>query len=134
MRLVGRQCIRFYKEGGCKFRPQKKTGKENHFHRGCLPDNTKKKRAQHIVEKAVKKGVLVNPNKCESCESDNIFKDGRSGIQAHHTDYDKPLVVNWLCQKCHHEWHKNNKAINETDSEKTNEPSGAIDVISGGFP
>ena len=35
----------------------------------------------------------------------------KNRIQAHHCDYNKPLEVMWLCQKCHHEWHKNNKAV-----------------------
>ena len=119
---------------GCKFRDNLRFGEENHFHRGCLPDKTKKERAHDIVEKAVKRGVLVNPHKCEKCGSDNTFKDGRSGIQAHHCDYDKPMEVMWLCQPCHHQWHKENKALNETDQEKTMEPSAAIDLLSGGFP
>lgn len=119
---------------GCQFRDHFKMGDDNHFHRGCMPDNTKKIRVQHVVWKAISKGALINPGKCEKCENESTFEDGRSGIQAHHCDYDKPLDVMWLCQKCHHEWHKTNKAINETDTEKTNEPSGAIDVVSGGFP
>jgi len=132
---ISRQAMhKILERRGCRFRSQKKTGEDNHFHRGCREDKTKKKRVQHIVEKAIKKGALVNPNKCSACESENVFKDGRSGIQAHHCDYDNPLDVMWLCQPCHHNWHKENKAINEYDSEKTNEPSGAIDVLSGGFP
>lgn len=132
---ISRQAMhKILQRRGCIFRESKKKGAENHFYRGAYPDRNKKKRAQHIVEKAVKKGVLVNPNKCQECGSQNLFKDGRSGIQAHHCDYDKPLDVMWLCQPCHYEWHKNNKPLNETDKEKTEKPSGAIDVISGGFP
>jgi predicted DNA-binding protein YlxM (UPF0122 family) len=118
----------------CVFRSNLSFGEENHFHRGCMEDHSKKKRVQHLVEKAIKKSVLINPNECEKCHCPNTFKDGRSGIQAHHCDYDKPLEVMWLCQKCHHEWHITNKAINETDQEKSMEPSAAIDVLSGGFP
>lgn len=119
---------------GCKFRSAIKEGKENNFYRGCLDDKTKKKRVQHIVFTALRNGSLLNPNKCDLCGCNNTFIDGRSGIQAHHCDYDKPLDVMWLCHKCHHEWHDNNNAINQVDEEKTNEPSAAIDVLSGGFP
>jgi predicted DNA-binding protein YlxM (UPF0122 family) len=132
---ISRQALhKILKRRGCRFRSNLSFGEDNNFHRGCLDDKTKKKRCQHLVEKAIAKGVLVNPNKCEICNEENIFKDGRSGIQAHHSDYDKPLEIQWLCQKCHHEWHKNNTALNETDKEKSNEPSGTIDVLSGGFP
>lgn len=119
---------------GCKMRSNLKHGDANHFYRGVYPDNSKKRRVQHIVEKAIKKGVLFHPPTCESCGGTQEFKDGRNGIQAHHTDYDKPLEVMWLCQKCHHEWHKSNQAINEKDEERTGKPSGAIDIVSGGFP
>ena len=132
---ISRQAMhKILKRRDCKFRTNKKYSSDNHFHRGCMEDKTKKKRVQHVVEKAIKKGSLINPNKCESCGENNIFKNGTSGIQAHHDDYDKPLEVRWLCQKCHHEWHKKNEAKNQYDKEKTNEPSGAIDVLSGGFP
>jgi len=99
---------------GCIFRDNLRFGEDNHFHRGCVPDNGKKNRARKLVEKAIKRGVLNNPHKCSQCESTDSFKDGRSSIQAHHDDYNKPLDIRWLCQPCHHEWHKNNKALNET--------------------
>ena len=88
-------------------RPQQRTGSENHFYRGTKKD----KPAIHKVEKAIKKSDLVRPFNCEACGQERKFKDGRSGIQAHHCDYNKPLEVMWLCQCCHHEWHKHNKAI-----------------------
>jgi len=118
----------------CKFRDRLRFADDNHFFRGCLPDKTKKKRVQHLVEKAIKKGILIQPTTCSLCGNTQEFKDGRNGIQAHHCDYDKPLDVMWLCQKCHHQWHNENKSINETDKEKTGNPSGAVDVLSGGFP
>lgn len=132
---ISRQALhKILQRRGCKFRDNIKYGDDNHFYRGCLPDHTKKKRVQHIVEKAIKKGILIQPVKCLKCNNTQEFIDGRNGIQAHHNDYDKPLDVTWLCQKCHHEWHKNNNAINETDKEKTGNPSGAVDILSGGFP
>jgi hypothetical protein len=103
------------KRRGCIFRENIRFGEDNTFYRNSEIDNSKKKRVQHIVEKAIKKGVLINPNKCESCKLNKVFSDGRSGIHAHHCDYNKPLDVMWLCQKCHHNWHKNNTALNQID-------------------
>ncbi len=88
---------------GCKFRDNKKFGEENHFYRGGLKMD---KRAQHMVEKAVAKGLLV-PRPCEVCKESPVAKDGRNLVHAHHDDYSKPLDVRWLCQKHHHEHHKN---------------------------
>jgi len=110
---------------GAIFRPNLKYGDDNHFYRGTKAID----RAQGVAEKAVKKGILVNPQICSECGDGGLFSDGRSKIQAHHDDYNKPLTVRWICQKCHHEWHKNNKAKGGTE-----EPTGTIDVVCGGFP
>lgn len=82
-------------------------GKDNHFHRNTKASDW----AQNKVERAVKSGRLLRPHKCSKCKQTKTFKDGRSGIQAHHCDYNKPLEVLWLCQKCHHTWHKFNEPI-----------------------
>jgi predicted DNA-binding protein YlxM (UPF0122 family) len=91
-----------------KMRPNLRYGKDNHFYRGETKDSDW---AQNKVEKALKRGDLLRPALCEKCGSSPIFKDGRTGIHAHHPDYNKPLEVVWLCQRCHHEWHKMNKAV-----------------------
>ena len=96
------------KSRGVKMRQRERFGKENHFHRGGIRASD---RAQNVLEKAIKKGIVGRSSTCETCGCRGIFKDGRTAIQAHHTDYNKPLDVMWLCQKCHHEWHKNFKAI-----------------------
>ena len=111
---------------GVKSRPQQKHGDENHFYRGGKSEG--QRRAGHIVDKAIQKGVIVRMP-CEICGDSGSMSDGRSNIQAHHDDYNKPLDVRWLCQKHHHEWHKKNKPIEKGDAE----PAG-IDVITGGFP
>jgi ribosomal protein S27AE len=49
------------------------------------------------VSYAIKTGKLVRKN-CERCGNENSL--------AHHEDYDKPLMVNWLCQPCHKQRHK----------------------------
>jgi len=95
------------KRRGTEFRENKRYGKSNHFWRGSSDDDN----AQNIIEKAILRGDIVPPDQCSSCGVSYRFKDGRRAIQAHHPDYNKPLEVIWLCQKCHHEWHKKNKAI-----------------------
>lgn len=58
-----------------------------------------KHRASNLVNKAVKEGTLIRPEFCEFC-------DQKGKIEGHHyKGYHKPLVVNWLCSKCHREAH-----------------------------
>lgn len=90
------------------FRPNLRYGKDNHFFRG---GKVRKGNANDIVEQALIKGSLIKPDACEQCGGKGSFTDGRSAIQSHHNDYNKPLDVIWLCQKCHHEWHKTNTPI-----------------------
>jgi hypothetical protein len=97
---------------GTKMRPQLRFGKKNHFHRGGIRASD---RAQNILEKAIERGIVQRKTHCETCGKSPVFKDGRTGIQAHHSDYNKPLDVMWLCQKCHHAWHKKHKAIERRD-------------------
>jgi site-specific DNA-cytosine methylase len=108
-------------------RPQKRYGKDNHFYRGGAVSDD---HAQNVVEYALQQGVLTRPEKCEECGSDGKFKDGRTSIQAHHCDYNKPLEVMWLCQKCHHVWHKNNQPI----AKEVPVELPQTDVLCGGFP
>jgi hypothetical protein len=59
--------------------------------------------AHSAVSRAIKKGTLIRMV-CERCNEPKTV--------AHHEDYDKPLEVNWLCQPCHKQRHKE---INEQD-------------------
>ena len=111
-----------------KLRSNLRYGKENHFYRG---GQTADDSAQNMLEKAIERGVVKQQTKCETCGDEGTFKDGRSKIQAHHCDYNKPLDVMWLCQKCHHKWHKTHTA---TRKEVQQELPENIDIISGGFP
>ena len=112
------------KRRGTVFRERIKFGKDNHFYRGTKMS----KRAGHFVEQAVRKGVLV-PEACEKCGASGKASDGRSLVHGHHDDYNKPLEVRWLCQKCHHIWHKTNKA-----KEITGESVELVNILTGGFP
>ena len=90
-----------------KTRPQIRMGVANNFFRGSAPETGN---AHNILEYAIRKGIVKQKERCENCKEIKKVKDGRTGVHAHHPDYNKPLEVNWLCQKCHHSWHKNNKA------------------------
>lgn len=36
---------------------------------------------------------------------------GEIKSEAHHSDYNKPFEITWLCRKHHIEWHKTNTSI-----------------------
>lgn len=61
----------------------------------------KESSARKAVSNAVKKGILIRPNNCTRCGS--MCKP-----RGHHENYDKPLVVIWLCARCHNYVHGNN--------------------------
>lgn len=62
-----------------------------------------KKIAHNAISNAIRDGKIVAPETCESCKT-------IQPLQAHHDDYSKPYAVRWLCQFCHVQWHKENKA------------------------
>jgi transposase-like protein len=65
------------------------------------------KYAAHVVTRnAIRDGNLKKMFACSVCSS-------QEKVEAHHDDYTKPLDVRWLCEKCHKEWHRNNKPIYE---------------------
>jgi transposase-like protein len=120
------------KRRGCAFRHNLKFGKENHFYRDGSRASDK---AHNLFETALEQGIIKRKVKCEKCGETETFKNGRTAIAAHHHDYNKPLDVTWLCQKCHYEWHKQNTAIKREEvvpDEVSEIPT--IDVICGGFP
>ena len=115
---------------GVTFRPQHKFKQDNHFFRGGQTEG--RRRAGHAMEAAIKKGIIERQIICEECHATKTFSDGRTGIQAHHDDYNKPLDVRWLCQECHHEWHKENKP--KGGAKESTQKNEKIDVICAGFP
>ena len=130
---IGRNAMwMILKRRGCQFRSNLRFGTENHFYRG---GQTASDYAQNLTEEAIEKGVITQ-KPCENCGHAGTMKDGRSDVQAHHPDYNKPLDVIWLCQKCHHEWHKHHKAIQRREEVMPSEVSAisAVDVLAGGFP
>lgn len=65
-------------------------------------ENPKKYKAHDMVAKAIKRGELIKMN-CEIC--------GSNKAEAHHDDYNKPLVVRWLCDEHHKEWHRQHTPV-----------------------
>lgn len=64
----------------------------------------KKHKAVTALKRAVKSGVIVRPTICSECGKEDK-------IHAHHDNYNHPLVVRWLCDRCHKNWHLTNEAI-----------------------
>jgi hypothetical protein len=60
-----------------------------------------KTRARRILNKEIDKGNLFKRNSCEICHN--------SPTHGHHEDYNKPLEIIWLCQRCHYLLHKHYK-------------------------
>lgn len=85
-------CIRRAKANASKNR-----GKINIYGSEWDSRNKEKKLAHAMVGKFLLKSKPAN---CEKCGSSS------SRIHGHHEDYSKPLVVVWLCPKCHGEAHR----------------------------
>lgn len=56
-------------------------------------------KASDAVNNAVRDGRLTKPSECSRC---GVL--GR--VEGHHKDYSKPLEVEWLCDLCHKDVHK----------------------------
>lgn len=91
--------VRLYKS------KQAKNWRKNHSEEAKIKDRYRhskykeKDRANDIIHKAIQRGHLKKPKRCEFCL---LIKS----LEAHHEYYNKPLEVIWLCKKCHNEWHK----------------------------
>jgi hypothetical protein len=56
-------------------------------------------RASTAVNRALIDGILVRPKSCELCKKE-------CKPDAAHSDYSQPLMVRWLCRRCHNRWDK----------------------------
>jgi len=59
---------------------------------------TKKGYARNIARLAELSGKITRPDCCDRCK-DTVK------LERHHTDYNKPLDILWLCIKCHNQEH-----------------------------
>lgn len=61
-----------------------------------------KNAARRAVRAAILSGKLVRPSTCSKCGTVPEAPKGTArAIHAHHTDYSRPLDVEWICAKCH---------------------------------
>lgn len=94
---------RFYKNGH-----RKRSQKYNEL-------NPIKAKAHTIISNAIRDGRINKPESCSICGKSD------SRIEAHHSDYNKPLDVIWVCKSCHWDIHrllnKMERAINITIKE-----------------
>lgn len=58
-----------------------------------------KSEARYQLNLAVRRGDVVKPDGCIRCGQINK-------LHAHHSDYSKPLEVEWLCTLCHGKEHR----------------------------
>lgn len=90
--------------------------------RRARADRWERKRARGLVSSAVKGGRLVRPAVCDRCSA-----PGR--IEAHHTDYARPLAVTWLCRPCHRARHAG-RAIDVVGTRFPADLVGLLDAVS----
>lgn len=66
--------------------------------------NPKKRHACVTLNNYLRDGKIKKIEICESCKV-------APAIEAHHCDYNKPLEVIWMCDRCHKDWHLANTPI-----------------------
>ncbi len=69
-----------------------------------------KKAAQAKLQVAVARGDIVKPSECSQCGASRR-------LDGHHTDYDKPLEVVWLCRSCRGAKHGKAAALATTEAD-----------------
>ena len=69
------------------------------YQRKYCKEHPQRHRANGKLNYYVGIGRIIAPLKCSECNS-----TGR--LDAHHSDYEKPLDVDWVCKVCHKQLHK----------------------------
>jgi hypothetical protein len=58
--------------------------------------------AGYLLRDAVRRKIVIKPEKCNYCLREFKFK---KDIGAHHPNYLFPLAVEWVCRQCHSNLH-----------------------------
>ena len=67
--------------------------------------NPEKIKATSILNKAIKNGSIIRPNFCSKCGK-------YCKPHGHHSDYNEPFSVIWVCPQCHRDIHKSMEKLN----------------------
>jgi len=67
--------------------------------KNSIAKHPEKQSARKKVYYALKVGKLIKPEVCQVCSSPKE-------LFGHHTDYTKPLEVEWICRECHTQQHR----------------------------
>lgn len=87
-RRTCRVCINLKRKGTQKYVPRSKPKIRNAAGRI----------AQRKVEYLVSRGLIVKPEKCETCKT----KTPKEKLHGHHhKGYENPLEIIWICHSCH---------------------------------
>lgn len=78
----------------CKKYAKKNRHKLNEANKRWRNRHPDQARANHYLLNHVTRGKVKRPTSCERCNF-------QGKIEAHHEDYSKPLLVVWLCKRCH---------------------------------
>ncbi len=89
------QCRECKKLVNDRFRANLDPERRREYYRTSYQRQPERHVARIKVCAALKKGKISKPENCSVCNS----KPSR--IEAHHTDYSRPLEVIWLCTRCH---------------------------------
>lgn len=84
-----------------KAHPEKARVWNNAATRKWKAANKDKRVAQHKISNSIRDKKLLR-QECVVCTKLGLRAPG----QAHHSDYNRPLDVTWLCHKHHRAWHK----------------------------
>lgn len=85
----------------------------NKYHKKYQKDDTDYRRKKYLCRQKTNyyiKNYILIKTPCEVC--------GKLKVDAHHTDYNKPLEVVWLCRKCHKKIHNSNDEVAQILSTK----------------
>lgn len=84
------------KENAARFKKTEKAKEWNRKYRALKKYEAK---ARWILNNAVRDKLIVRPERCQICNREEK-------VEGHHSDYDNPLQVVWVCQECHRNIHK----------------------------